>query len=91
MAKVSEFTEVVRTLVKEGQTLRQAAAKSNAIPIGQERLSRGEARTRAKTLTPQDLTAMTPQQRQALLNEVGTEAVVDIIRSGRSAVGGKGG
>lgn len=82
MAKSNEFTRVVQNITNEARSYRQAAAKSTVVPYGQERLSRGEARTRAKTLTPADLQAMTPKQREGLLHEVGTPAVLEILRRG---------
>jgi hypothetical protein len=82
MAKSSEFTRVIQNLGKEADAYRQRAAKSQTVPIGQERLSRSEARTRVKTLTPADLQGMTPELREKLLHEVGTERVLDILRRG---------
>jgi hypothetical protein len=85
MPHTSRHTKVIENIAANADRLRQMAAKSTAIPVGQERLSRGEARTRAKTLTPHDLGAMTPEQRQMLIKEVGTQAVVDIVRRGANA------
>ena len=82
MGRINEFTRVIQNLTREGEAYRQRAAKSQTVPVGQERLSRQEARTRAKTLTPADLQAMTPELREKLLHEVGVERVLDIIRRG---------
>lgn len=82
MAKTSRHTKVIESVAAHAARLRQMADKSTAIPVGQERLTRREARTRSLTLTPQDLQTMSPEQREALLKEVGTQAVVEIIRRG---------
>ena len=83
MGKVSVFTEVIQNVAREGHALREIAAKSRAVPLGQERLSHRDAVTRVTHMTPADLLAMKPEERKSLLKEVGTTAVLEVIRRRR--------
>ena len=76
----SDFTKVVEKIVADYAVLRKQVAKSTAVPFMQEKLSRREALTRMGSMTPQDLTSMTPEERGALVKEVGTGPVLDTIR-----------
>ena len=83
MGQTSEFTEVVRELAREGAKLREQAAKARPVPFMREKLSRRDALNRVGRMTPQDLAEMTPEERQGLIKEVGTDAVLGIIRRSR--------
>lgn len=80
MGKTSEFTDVVLKITQEGKRLQTAAAKANPVPLMQEKLSRRDALNRVGRMTTQDLNSMAPEEREALLQEVGTDAVLGIIR-----------
>ena len=80
MGKTSGFTKVVEKIVADGGRLREQAAKSSAIPLMQEKLSKRAAASRVGRMTVQDLTEMLPEQRRVLIENVGTDAVVDILR-----------
>ena len=83
MGTTSEFTEVVREVAQEGAKLRAQAAKAHPVPFMQEKLSRRDALNRVGRMTPQDLAEMKPEERGALIKEVGTDAVLGIIRRSR--------
>ena len=75
--KKSEFTDAVQNLVKEADGLR--GGKRQPPPMQEEVTSR-EARSRVSNLTKADLLGMTPENRRALLDAVGSQGVLDVIR-----------
>ena len=80
MAKTSDFTQAVQNIIAEGTALRRQAEKAKPVPFMQERLNKRDALNRVGRMTPQDLGQMTPEQRQALVKSVGTDAVLGVIR-----------
>lgn len=83
MGGINEFTEVVNNLIKETEALRVVAAKTTVVPFMYEKVSRREALNRVGRMTPQELTGMAPEERAMLLKEVGTPAVMNILRRQR--------
>lgn len=82
MRDVSEYTKVVENLVKKGLDLAEEAARTPVVPFMQERVSRRTALARMPHLTRQDLLGMTPEQRKELVDAVGVDEVMKVIRRG---------
>ena len=76
MAQVTnEFMTVITKIVGEFRELHERAAKSNAVPFGQEKVTARQFKER--------LVTMTPLQREALLKDPETrERVLQMIREG---------
>ena len=83
MGKRSEFTDVVQELAREGAKLREQAVRAKPVPFMQENLSRRDALNRVGRMTTQDLAEMKPEERGALIKEVGTDAVLGVFRRSR--------
>ena len=76
MPKVNEFTEIVHLLKDEIISGKKTAAKSKAIPFGQERVqSRAVAVNRFNNLSPGD--------KQRYIQEQGLDNVLKMLRGGK--------
>ena len=76
MPRVNEFTEVVHLLKDEIMSGKKDAAKSKAIPFGQERVqSRATAVNRFNNLSPGD--------KQRYIEEQGLDNVLKMLRGGK--------
>ena len=69
MPKKSEFTEAVQDVVQEWKKAHERP--TTGIPLGQERVSKQTARAR--------LAKMSPLERQALVDRVGIDAVMEML------------
>jgi len=76
MPRVNEFTEIVHLLKDEIMSGKKDAAKSKAIPFGQERVqSRATAVNRFNNLSPGD--------KQRYIEEQGLDNVLKMLRGGK--------
>lgn len=67
----NEFQRVTDRMFEELEALRKKADKANPVPFGEERLSPRDARRRLEQLTP--------QQRQALIQQKGSGWMVKVL------------
>lgn len=76
MPRVNEFTEIVHLLKDEIMSGKKDAAKSKAIPFGQERVqNRATAVNRFNNLSPGD--------KQRYIEEQGLDNVLKMLRGGK--------
>ena len=76
MPRVNEFTEIVHLLKDEIMSGKKDAARSKAIPFGQERVqSRATAVNRFNNLSPGD--------KQRYIEEQGLDNVLKMLRGGK--------
>ena len=76
MGKVNPLERGINKVVKEFNALRKAANASDTVPIGQERLSTRQAASRLQN--------MSEGQKQGMIDSLGIDEVMKIVRSIKS-------
>ena len=70
--KTSEYTKAIEQLRSEIRFAREHAMENSKIPVGEEQLSKRDARNR--------FTNMSPEQRQGWIKENSLDAALDLVR-----------
>ena len=70
--KTSEYTKAIEQLRAEIRFAREHAMENSKIPVGEEELSKRDARNR--------FTNMSPEQRQGWIKENSLDAALDLVR-----------
>ena len=70
--KTSEYTKAIEQLRAEIRFAREHAMENSKIPVGEEQLSKRDARNR--------FTNMNPKDRQAWIQENSLDAALDLVR-----------
>ncbi len=80
MANEHPLEEVIRDLSGEMQSLREDAKKSKAVPLGSEKISARELRSRLKSMSAEGRDKLARQ----LIADMGIDKFMDMVRNNGS-------
>ena len=80
MTRQNPLQHISSELAKELKQSREKATRSKVVPFGMEQVDARTALSRLQTMTRADLEAMDRPQYQQLVESVGTDAIMDVIR-----------